>query len=206
MASPWGSRPRRPPRNLLFDLGCTRWSDDRDPTGGERGSGRGPSLPLFTRMYEQRCITFDEVHGWESQPVPSHEWWRPVPRSMRSRLRFYNVGVDEGNMTDVLVRRRWAQPAPKSSRGRAPTSFLRTLREVARPADFVVVKLDIDGGPERQIATALAEIPELLELVDEFFFEWHYHFDGRDFGWGPLLWAKFELCDSLVKSWVASDS
>ena len=69
---------------------------------------------------------------------------------------------------------------------RRPTSFLRTLREVARPDDFVVVKLDVDGGPERQIATELAEIPDLGALVDDFFFEWHYHFDGRDFGWGQL--------------------
>ena len=80
----------------------------------------------------------------------------------------------------------------------APSSFLRTLREVARQEDFVVVKLDVDGGPERQIATALAEIPELTALVDDFYFEWHYHFDGRDFGWGQVDARMNKVDDALA--------
>ena len=135
-------------RSLFFDLGCTMWAGGREAWGMETGTGVGPSLPLFTRMYKERCVTFDEVFGWEMTPHSPSEWWRPVPKSMRSRLRFFNVGVDEGNMTQALVQRPWAKPAPHET---VPTSFLRTLREEARVEDFVVVKLDIDGGPERQV-------------------------------------------------------
>jgi hypothetical protein len=66
-------------------------------------------------------------------------------------------------------------------------SFLALLNETARPSDFVAIKVDIEGqagGPELPIVRAIAEQPELNRLVDEIFFEYHYYFDGIDFGWG----------------------
>eukprot|EP00930_Biecheleria_cincta_P014646 TRINITY_DN12510_c0_g1_i2.p1 TRINITY_DN12510_c0_g1~~TRINITY_DN12510_c0_g1_i2.p1 ORF type:complete len:369 (-),score=58.04 TRINITY_DN12510_c0_g1_i2:81-1187(-) len=62
-------------------------------------------------------------------------------------------------------------------------SFLNMLRTV-KPEDFVVVKLDIDGGPEFEIAYAICEQPDLYMRVDEIFFEYHFNFDGLNFGWG----------------------
>jgi hypothetical protein len=48
----------------------------------------------------------------------------------------------------------------------------------------VVVKLDIDTPElEHVIVDALAERPDLAAKVDEFFFEYHYYFDGMSFGW-----------------------
>ena len=151
-------------------------------------------------------MVFDQIFGWEMQPHPRSRWFSKVPARMMKRLHFHNVGVLEGSMSEVLINRTWAKmPVPastpssssSSSRRRSrsqkatrappasPTSFLRHLRETATERDFVVVKLDVDGGPEQQILQALATFPELRGLVDEFFFEWHYRFDyGRDFGWG----------------------
>ena len=64
-------------------------------------------------------------------------------------------------------------------------SFLGVLEAAAVPDDFVAVKVDIDTmGVELTIVEALAERPELAALVDELFFEYHFHFDGLDFGWG----------------------
>ena len=191
------------PRNLYYDLGCTVY-DDGTTVATSSGSGRGPSIPLFTRMYEERCVVFDQIFGWEMQPHPRSRWFSKVPARMMKRLHFHNVGVREGSMSEVLINRTWAKmpvpaskPSSSSSRRRSrsqkatraspasPTSFLRHLRETATERDFVVVKLDVDGGPEQQILQALATFPELRTLVDEFFFEWHYRFDyGRDFGWG----------------------
>ena len=39
----------------------------------------------------------------------------------------------------------------------------------ASPTDFVVLKVDIDGGPEIEIVTAIAKRPELSRLVDVLF-------------------------------------
>ena len=137
----------------------------------------GPSIPLFTRLYEERCVVFDDIHGWERQPVDLRHWWRRVPASMRSRIHFHNVGVHEGSMAEVpppnlprppflgsppqlsclvtpsaaqvLINRTWATPTPRGAqRPSSPTSFLRLLRETVRPQDFVVVKV---SGPRPYI-------------------------------------------------------
>ncbi|CAK9096508.1 unnamed protein product [Durusdinium trenchii] len=78
---------------------------------------------------------------------------------------------------------------PETLLGRHPRhgSFLRLLLATASVEDFVVVKVDIDGGPELAIVEAIAERPELARLVDELYFEYHFEFDF-DFGWGGSNW------------------
>lgn len=49
-----------------------------------------------------------------------------------------------------------------------------------------VVKVDIDGGPELPVVHAIANDPTLMKLVDELYFEYHFYFDGIDFGWGAM--------------------
>ena len=49
----------------------------------------------------------------------------------------------------------------------------------------MVLKVDIDHTPiELSVVKAIAEDPRLTALVDELFFEFHFWFDGLDFGWG----------------------
>lgn len=64
---------------------------------------------------------------------------------------------------------------------------MRFLLASASVNDFVVVKVDIDGGPELEIVEAIARRPELYELVDELYFEYHFEFDFN-FGWGNMDW------------------
>jgi hypothetical protein len=55
-------------RNLFFDLGCSIF-DDGNPLDLASGSGFGPSLPIFTKLYEQRCIDFDAIYAsLQTQP------------------------------------------------------------------------------------------------------------------------------------------
>ena len=56
--------------------------------------------------------------------------------------------------------------------------FLRMFPLAVRPEDFVVLKIDIDEGTEMQIVHVIANCPELADLVDEIFFEYHFYFDG----------------------------
>ena len=54
-----------------------------------------------------------------------------------------------------------------------------------KAGDFVVVKLDIDTPAiEQTIIAVLAQRPDLAALIDELFFEYHFYYDGLDFGWG----------------------
>ena len=76
---------------------------------------------------------------------------------LRARLHFYNVPVEEGG---------------------SASNALSMIRHVARRDDFVVVKVDMDGGPELPVMHAIANNPDLAALVDEIYFE--YHFNVQD--------------------------
>jgi hypothetical protein len=72
-------------------------------------------------------------------------------------LHFYNVGV-----TDV----RGAQHNP-----------LNLIKQICKPEDFVVFKLDIDSKFEINIVNQLLNDAELLALVDDFYYEHHVRND-----------------------------
>ena len=125
------------------------------------------SLSFFTRLYMNNCILFDRVFAWEAVPFEGTAWWKHVPLAMRRRLTFFNIPVS-------------------SSRGMLsdPADPLALIRSVAKPADFVVMKIDIDGGPEMDLVHRIAENEAgVALLIDELFFEYHFYFDGLNFGW-----------------------
>ena len=119
-------------------------------------SASGSSIPMFKRLYSTGCITFDEIWGWESKQIPN--WWNHVPVSARPSMHFYNTPVSAKEFSYALER--------------------------CAESDLVIVKLDIDN------TLVEMEIIEVIEarahLIDELFFEYHYYFDGMDFGWGNL--------------------
>lgn len=176
-------------RNLFFDLGCSVY-DDGSPLDLDAGSGIGPSLPIFSKLYSERCIDFDAIYAFEASPMNPTEWWRHVPVEMRKVLHFFNVPVEEDSLQNVLAGRQ-----NKSNYN----SFLQLLQKSAKPEDFVVIKLDIEGqvgSPELQIAQAIATRPHLARLVDEIYFEYHFYMDGLSFGWGRD-WAKLKALGNV---------
>jgi hypothetical protein len=175
----------RKPRNLLFDVGCTVWAppdssappaggrsrakaaaagaadragSDADAEAGLAGSARGPSLPLFQRLYARQCIHFDHMWGWEATPHDPREWWSHVPPEVRPKLTFINKPVvnGEGPELDPLL----------------------AIAKEARREDFVVLKLDIDTfHVERKIVREImtnARGTNASWLIDELFFEYHF--------------------------------
>ena len=87
-------------------------------------------------------------------------------------------------MQDSLTGRIWrnATLATDPASGE-PSSFLQMLYTLTRPDDFVVVKVDMDGGPEQQVVRAISEVPELASRVDELFFEIHFYDDKLPMPW-----------------------
>ena len=81
--------------------------------------------------------------------------------------------------------------------GEGPGSALGILKQIAQPGDFVVFKLDIDNSDvELPIVSALKESPEMLLLVDEFFFEFHVTFPPMMRFWGPSAAKDKQLADA----------
>ena len=89
-------------------------------------------------------------------PKRVQKWWRKVPQHKHEKIQFFNHPVNSKQVSDQLVG--------------------------LQPSDFVAVKLDIDHTEtEMEIIKVLEEN---AHLIDELFFEYHYYFDGKHFGWG----------------------
>jgi hypothetical protein len=165
-------------KTILYDLGCTKFGDGNTQTA----SGAGPSMPLFIRMYKDHCVDFDEIYAWEGLSYKASLWWKDVPAEWRAKIHFLNTFVEEETLE--------ATRAGEFKVEQKDASFLKMFPLTAKPEDLVVLKVDIDGGPELQIVETIANRPDLSVLVDEMYFEYHYYYDGRNFGWGKLTAQK----------------
>ena len=175
-------RGRAKPRTLLFDLGASVGFQGvpggvyetlpRNPT--RQGGIATASLPLFYRLYADRCLEPDVIFAWEPNPkVSGPDWWGELPGRIRAKVHFYNDFVDEGELSQA-----------KGDGAHPARSFLEILEAEVKEDDFVVVKLDIDAPlAELAIVEAIADRPEIAARIDELYFEYHYYFDGYDFGW-----------------------
>ena len=182
-------------RSRFYDLGCSLPFGDAG-RGGQpvarrredvlRGGMLGPSIATFQELYRRRCVEFDDFYAWEAQSYNPSTWWQGLPIDVRARMHFYNVPVEEG-----------AQGQAQNGSYAGTNSFLNLLLASAKPKDFVVVKVDIEGqlgAPEFAIVESIATRPELTALVDEIFFECHFYSmehsskpSSYPSGWGPLV-------------------
>lgn len=165
------------PRVVLFDMGVSEGFNNIPggiPKTVHNGGGISPSMPLFYRMYQDRCLEPDAVFGWEiNKKITATAWWGDAGPDIRRKVRFFEVPVEEGELHEAI----------KGSRN--PSSFLQMLKAEVTQDDFVAVKLDIDTPAiEQTIIGALTQRPDLASLIDELFFEYHFYFDGLSFGWG----------------------
>lgn len=99
--------------------------------------------------------------------MSAHNILASFPPHVMDVVSYYNVPVD---------------PTPN-----ARFNPWRTLRQVATPADYVVVKIDIDNTPiERALVEQLLADRGLSSLVDEFFHEHHVRDSPMMHqGWAP---------------------
>jgi hypothetical protein len=154
-------------KRILFDAGATVPRMYRST--GESWTGTG----WIFNMYKSRGIHFDEVHAWE----PTKQDLDPkfIDKDLFKVLFFYNRGV---------------QSHPKS----IDNPLLR-IKELCRPQDLCVFKLDIDTTEiEMAIVRQLLSSDELMGLVDEFFFEHHVcNYAMRLHGLGGCMTKRTDL-------------
>jgi hypothetical protein len=98
-------------------------------------------------------VTFDHVYAWALPATPAN--FDNVGKGLLPFLHYYPHGVT-ATKDDVF-------------------NVLTVIKKVCRPEDFVVFKLDIDTKIEESIAHTVMSDPELQALIDEFFWEKHFH-------------------------------
>jgi hypothetical protein len=141
-------------QNIYVDLGASTWN---------KGAG-GPSQSWFYDSYKRHGLEFDRLLLWEANPTPAADIFSDLPKDVWHKYQYFN----------------W----PASSNSSDVSSPLHIIKEIAQPGDFVVFKLDIDTpSVELPILRVLLGDPELLELVDEFFFEYHVLFGPMNESW-----------------------
>ena len=72
-------QPKPKPRVLLFDMGASTGFNQIPngvPATVHNGNGGGPSVPLFYRLYKDRCLEPDAIFCWElNKVITSSDWW-----------------------------------------------------------------------------------------------------------------------------------
>lgn len=131
-------------RAILFDLGATTFLDHM------------PGMRWLVENYGEHGIRFEHIYAWEVRTTLGTTFFEGMPASIVGAVHFYNFPVAvEGAMWD------WQHP-------------LKLLKQVARPEDFVVFKLDIDTSfIEVPLAKIIAQDATVASLIDEFYFEHH---------------------------------
>ncbi|KAG2495003.1 hypothetical protein HYH03_006936 [Edaphochlamys debaryana] len=132
--------------------------------GAGIGWRRNHNQYWVAETYKRRGLNLDRAFYWEAAQAPGYNMVRGVPAEYFHATTFYNIPVPS-ELED----------------GR---NILNVLTKIAKPEDFVSVKLDIDA-PEIEaqwIAAILGEGPGrpnrslYAQLIDELFWEEHFRF------------------------------
>ena len=134
----------RPRAKLLFDMGARTWP---------QGLGVAQQ-PFLIDSYMRNGISFDRMLLWEAKQMNGNQIFAKVPRELLAKYQYFNIPVDT-NFSD-------------------PGHPFSVLKQLARPADYVAMKIDIDSPQiEKHLFQQIASDPELYERIDELFYEPH---------------------------------
>ena len=112
------------------------------------------SLGWLVPSYAAAGVHFDAIYAWEATKHNA-SYWDAVPADVQPRLHFYNAPVT---------------PEPGSAMN--PVDWIRDMH---RPGDFIVFKLDIDRDDiESAFIKQILDWPAAGEVIAEMFFEKHY--------------------------------
>lgn len=172
--------PAAQPKSFFFDCGASLYN---------AGSG-GASQSWFVNGYAKRGLAFDRVLAWEYENHTDVAIRQQLPPALRARMRIYRDphadSVRAGCCAaDGLSYFNFGIDGAIGSH-RNP---LTHLRAIATPADFVVLKLDVDNPAiELSIVEQILGDASLARLIDEFYWEHVVRNSPMErFGWGHDL-------------------
>ena len=151
-----------------------KWLFDAGASTYDAGAG-GASQSWFVDTYRKRGIEFDRIIGWEAALTDPRKQWSTVPADIKRKTSWYNI--------------------PATAIKGDPDNPLTFIKELVSVEDYVVFKLDIDTpAVEVALVQQLMKDEELLELIDEFYFEHHVSGSPMQWhGWGDLTKSKTAL-------------
>jgi hypothetical protein len=154
-------------RNYYFDLGASTWT-----TGGG-----GASQKFIYEVYSGFDIKFDGIYAWEATPMDNATTWSEIPVEVQPYYHWFNVPAN-----------------PTIGHADNP---LRIMKEVVKPNDFLVFKLDIDNAEvEDKFIAQIMSDPSLSSLIDEMFFEHHINMEPL----ASCCWVMTESNITMVDS------
>eukprot|EP00877_Chromochloris_zofingiensis_P014514 jgi/Chrzof1/9316/UNPLg00285.t1 len=154
-------------KNFYFDLGASTYKS---------GAG-GSSQQWLIEAYSRRGIEFDRILMWEAKRTDPSLLFAEVPKQLMGAYQYFNVPIS-ADVHDLA-------------------SPLSILRRIARPSDFVVLKIDIDNWAiEKSVVQYILENDETAALIDEMAYEHHVDFKPMLSYWGTTADMSQTLKDS----------
>ena len=155
---------------FLFDAGATLAGKKH------KHSNQWTGTEWIFDWYSKRGLVFDHVYAWE--PKAAKIDTADLEPALANALHFYNVGISD-------------QPGHEHNP-------LARIKQLCKPSDIVVFKLDIDNRMELNVVHQLLSDPELMNLIDEFYYEHHVTNKlMRRHGFGTVVES------SNLKSWYS---
>ena len=156
----------KPPRLIIADLGSTTYLY----------SLSGPSQSFLLDKYTSHgYTTLERLLAWEAKPYPKTQGlFDQVPTAVMPHYQFYNVKIN-------------AEVGGKYNP-------LTHIKGIAKPRDFVSVKLDVDNSEiEFSLIEQILSDPLTYSLIDEFFFE--HHSNVKEFQWAWKEQVRGSMAD-----------
>ena len=178
-------------RIVLFDIGA---SLDFHIGGSQ------PAVYL-TKIYEKLGFHFDHIYAYEITPQDPEQVVDTLPDTLAAAYHWINVGVDANPYSKRNPWRLLRQEYDENDFGELHLHVCPLLPLVCKYSQFVspllhwyrcslpkslvvIVKLDIDTPKvEMAMVQQLLSSPELLKLVDVFYFEHHVMLDELAHAW-----------------------
>ena len=136
------------PKVMYFDLGASRY------TSGKGGS----SQQWFHDVLQGKCLNITDWFMWEATKHNATGVFSQIPGYARPGYRWFNTFLQ----TDA-------------NSGDNP---LNVLLVEAKKEDVVIFKIDFDSAKiELELIEEILEFPQVSELIDELFFEFHFNLE-----------------------------
>lgn len=135
-------------RLIVVDLGASLFNGGTDPTVVTTWIG----ARWFYDYFKSKFIGIDQVLAFEYSGLDPNVYWPQIPEDLMGKLTLINVGVKKTGKFNP-----W-----------------NTIKRIAHPNDYVLVKLDIDNAEiENELINQVLNDMSVSTLIDEMFFEMH---------------------------------
>jgi hypothetical protein len=175
-------------QSFLFDAGATM------PVKQQENDNKWSGTDWIYTFYKNLGVTFDSVYAWEPakgwKPGRSGKGMKKAPGGRKLQVGKGKVHVSspmrkfptrtvktkpirEQNFSFFPEGVLHFRPVGVSTEAGDRENPLAEIKRLCKPEDFVVFKLDIDSKYEIDVVRTLLADPELMALVDDFYYEHH---------------------------------